>query len=93
MSSETWALIRRLQKRVVRLLAGVCLVLATSYVAFYLLHVNTLVAGFAYVLVVLVAAARWGLVESVVTSIAAVLCLDFYFLPPILSLTIADPQN
>ena len=32
-----------------------------------------------------VVAARWGLTESFVTSVAAMLCLNFYFLPPILS--------
>jgi K+-sensing histidine kinase KdpD len=50
-------------------------------------------AEFAYVLVVLVVAAKWGLAESFLTSVAAMLCLNYFFLPPILSLTIADPQN
>ena len=58
-----------------------------------MLHVNGLIAGFAYVLAVLVVAARWGLAESIVTSVAAMLCLNYFFLPPILSLTLADPQN
>jgi len=44
-------------------------------------------------LVVLAVAANWGLLESTVTSILAILCLNFYFLPPILRVTIADPQN
>src|SRR5208337_3295046 len=50
-------------------------------------------AGFAYVLIVLIVAARWGLIESLLTSVAAMLCLNYYFLPPVGSLTIADPQN
>jgi two-component system sensor histidine kinase KdpD len=49
--------------------------------------------GFGYVLIVLVVAAQWGLIESLVTSIAAMLCLNYFFLPPVLSVTIADPQN
>jgi len=84
-------------KLVWKLLARVllCLVLVGSvtYAAFFLLHVNALVAGFAYLLVVLIVAARWGLLESTMTSLAAMLCLNFFFLPPILTLTIADPQN
>jgi len=52
-----------------------------------------LIAGFAYVLVVLVVAAKWSLAESVLTSVAAVFCLNYFFFPPILSLTMADPQN
>jgi two-component system sensor histidine kinase KdpD len=82
-----------MQKRVAKLVVCVALVATITYAAFYLLHVNSLLAGFAYILIVLVIAARWGLLESVVTSIVAMLCLNFFFIPPILSLTIADPQN
>jgi two-component system sensor histidine kinase KdpD len=76
-----------------RALACLVLVAAITWVAFSVLNVNALIVGFAYVLAVLVVAARWGLTESFVTSVAAMLCLNYYFLPPILSLTIADPQN
>ena len=57
------------------------------------LRANALIAGFAYVLAVLIVAAYWGLAESLVTSLAAVLCLNVFFIPPVLSITIADPQN
>ena len=76
-----------------RVLACLVLVAAITWIAFSVLNVNALIVGFAYVLAVLVVAARWGLTESFVTSVAAMLCLNYYFLPPILSLTIADPQN
>ena len=49
--------------------------------------------AFTYVLVVLVVAARLGLFDSLVTSVAAMLCLNYFFLPPMLSFTVADPQN
>ena len=78
---------------VLRALACLVLVAAITWIAFSVLNVNALIVGFAYVLAVLVVAARWGLTESFVTSVAAMLCLNYYFLPPILSLTIADPQN
>jgi two-component system sensor histidine kinase KdpD len=78
---------------VLRVLACLVLVAAITWIAFSVLNVNALIVGFAYVLAVLVVAARWGLTESFVTSVAAMLCLNYYFLPPILSLTIADPQN
>src|ERR1022692_3902269 len=76
-----------------RVLACLVLVAAITWIAFSVLNVNALIVGFAYVLAVLIVAARWGLTESFVTSVAAMLCLNYYFLPPILSLTIADPQN
>jgi two-component system sensor histidine kinase KdpD len=73
----------------------VCVVLVgtVTYFCFSVWQVNALVAGFLYLLIVLVVAANWGLLESTVSSITAMLCLNFYFLPPIRTLTIADPQN
>jgi two-component system, OmpR family, sensor histidine kinase KdpD len=79
--------------RFLRSCACVALVTAITWVAFSGLHVNALIVGFVYVLAVLVVATRWGLFEALVTSVAAMLCLNYFFLPPILSLTIADPQN
>ena len=76
-----------------RSVAGLGLVATTTWIAFEEIHANALIAGFAYVLIVLVVAARWGLIESLLTSVAAMLCLNYFFLPPVGSLTIADPQN
>jgi two-component system sensor histidine kinase KdpD len=78
---------------ILRALACLVLVGAITWIAFSVLNVNALIVGFAYVLAVLVVAAYWGLTESLVTSVVAMLCLNYFFLPPILSLTIADPQN
>ena len=84
---------RHIRRASVRIATCVLLVGAVTYVSFSLLHVNALVAGFTYLLLVLVVAAQWGLLESTAASIASMLCLNYYFLPPILTLTIADPQN
>ena len=83
----------RLGSRFFRSLACLLFVAAVTWAAYAVLHVNALIAGFAYVLVVLVVAARLGLVESLITSVAAMLCLNYFFLPPMLSFTVADPQN
>jgi two-component system sensor histidine kinase KdpD len=85
--------VRRADLRILRVLTCLLLVAAITWIAFSLLHINALIVGFAYVLAVLVIAARWGLTESILTSIAATLCLNYFFLPPVLSITIADPQN
>jgi two-component system sensor histidine kinase KdpD len=84
---------QRIWRASAKVLACVVLVSAVTYLCFSFFRVNALVAGFAYLLVVLVVAANWGLLESTVTSLVAVLCLNFYFLPPLLTLTIADPEN
>ena len=44
-------------------------------------------------MVVLLVAATSRLRVAVMTSIAAMLCLNFFFLPPVGTFTIADPQN
>ena len=46
-----------------------------------------------YLMVVLLVAATSRLWVAVATSIAAMLCLNFFFLPPVGKFTIADPQN
>jgi two-component system, OmpR family, sensor histidine kinase KdpD len=47
----------------------------------------------AYLLAVLGASAIWGLGVSVVMSLAATMCLDYYFLPPVGTFNINDPQD
>ena len=84
---------QRVGIRIVRVLSCLALIAGITWIEFSVLHVNGLIVSFAYVLAVLIVAARWGLAESIVTSVAAMLCLNYFFLPPVLSLTIADPQN
>lgn len=54
---------------------------------------NATTTGFAYLLLVLVIATVWGFTEACVASIAATLTFNRFFLPPINTFTIADPQN
>jgi two-component system sensor histidine kinase KdpD len=42
---------------------------------------------------ILVVAVRFGLAPSLVASVAASLCYNFFFLPPIYTFTITDPTN
>jgi two-component system, OmpR family, sensor histidine kinase KdpD len=57
------------------------------------LHVNPTTVALTLLLLVLFLAARWGLRYAVATSVAATVAYNFYFLPPIGTLTISDPQN
>jgi two-component system sensor histidine kinase KdpD len=54
---------------------------------------NAATVSTTYLMVVLVVAATSHLWVAVVTSLVAMLCLNFFFLPPVGTLTIADPQN
>jgi two-component system, OmpR family, sensor histidine kinase KdpD len=58
------------------------------------LHVaNATTVSMTLLMVVLVVAATSRLWIAVITSLVAVLGFNFYFLPPVGTLTIADPQN
>jgi len=54
---------------------------------------NPTTAALSYLLIVLVAAAVSSLTTAVLTSALAVLCFNYFFLPPVGRFTIADPQN
>ncbi len=57
------------------------------------LHVNPTTVALTLVLFVLVLAAQWELRYAVAVSIVATAAYNFYFLPPVGTFTIADPQN
>src|SRR5262245_22205766 len=54
---------------------------------------NQTAVGFAYLIVILVIAASWGLAESVVASITATICFSYYFLPPVGTWSITGSEN
>ena len=56
-------------------------------------HVNPTTVALTLLLCILVLAAEWGLRYAVVISILATALYNFYFLPPVGTFTIADPQN
>ncbi|MEO8257739.1 MAG: ATP-binding protein [Acidobacteriota bacterium] len=58
-----------------------------------LLHVNPTTVALSYLVAILLIATGWGIVESTTASIAAVVSFNFFFLGPVGTLTIADPQN
>src|ERR1700691_2329474 len=70
--------------------AGVCALVAVCY---RLLPVNATTVALLMLLLVLWAATKWGLPEAIFTSIASVLGFNFFFLPPIGTFTISDPEN
>lgn len=57
------------------------------------LHVNQTTVALAFLTLVLITASRWTLAYSVYLSVLCTLLYNFFFLPPVGRLTIADPQN
>src|SRR5215469_214551 len=58
-----------------------------------LLRVNSTTVALTLLLVILGISTWWGLAEATAASVLAVLGVNFYFLPPVGTLTIHDPQN
>ena len=57
------------------------------------LDVNSTAIALVFLIAVLFASAYWGLRYAVVLSIVATASFNFFFLPPLYTFTIADPQN
>ena len=57
------------------------------------LHLNPTTIALAFLLGVLGISASWGLRQAVFMSVIAALAFNYFFLPPIGTLNIADPQN
>jgi two-component system sensor histidine kinase KdpD len=68
-------------------------VVAITLVCAEFLPVNATTVGFCYLILILAVAAVWGLFESVAASVGAMLCYNYFFLPPRGHFTISDPQN
>ena len=79
---------------VARVMAGIGAVAAVTFVYVRWLHVsNAATVSTTFLLIVLVVAATSRLWVAVATSVVAMLCFNFFFLPPVGTLTIADPHN
>jgi two-component system sensor histidine kinase KdpD len=76
-----------------RAAAAVAAIGAVTFIFNRVFPVNATTVGFIYLVVILSVAPVWGFIEAVIASVAAMLCFNYYFLPPVGQFTIADPQN
>jgi two-component system sensor histidine kinase KdpD len=59
----------------------------------WVVAVNATTVALSLLLAILAIATGWGLLEAIVASLVAVLGFNYFFLPPVETFTIADPQN
>lgn len=76
-----------------RLAAVFSIIVGVSLFLFRVAPVNATTVALAFLLAILVIATAWGLIEAIVASLVAVGCLNYFFMQPIGTFTIADPQN
>jgi two-component system sensor histidine kinase KdpD len=67
--------------------------LVTALLAPFHEHINSTTVSLAFLLVVLFVALFWGSRPALLASLLGVFCLNFFFLPPLYTLSIAHPQN
>src|ERR1700722_20326469 len=73
-------------------LCGSAAVMATAFAGMRL-PVTFSTTGFLHLLIVVLAATISGFWEATVTSLVALTCLNYFFVPPVYTLYVADPQN
>ena len=80
-------------RRVLRHIVCLGIVASISIINSRLIPVSATTAALTFLLAVLLVASVWGLAEGVTTSLAAVVAFDYFFLPPVGTLTVQDPQD
>ncbi len=85
---------RSVRLRTVRsLLALVIVAGITLFFREALPRVNQTTVALSFLLAILAVSAVWGMTVSVLMSLAAILSFNFFFLPPVGTFTVTDPQN
>ena len=72
---------------------GLAVVLLITTIYRHVPIANVTTVGFTFLLAILIASAVGGLSTSIAMSIAAALMFDYYFIPPIDTWNITDPQD
>lgn len=77
---------------VIRTVLG-CLLIGLATFVCYRLQLNFSVTGFIYLIVIVLQSLAGSFASSAVVSVVAVLCLDFFFTPPLFSFEVTNPLD
>jgi two-component system sensor histidine kinase KdpD len=75
------------------IVAVIVIAAATAVLRIFGDHINPTTVALAFLLIVVFLATAWGPKPAVVASLLGVACFNFFFLPPLHTFTIADPEN
>src|SRR5260370_3949167 len=84
---------RFLAGRIIGIAVSLAVVAGISIFYRHILHVNQTTVALSFLLAILAVSAVWGMAVSVAMSLVAVVAFNYFFLPPVGALTIADAQN
>lgn len=83
---RSWLLLTR------QCVAGLAAVAVVTFAA-YRLHFPMATAGFMYLFVVVIISLLYGIWQATFTSLVAVSCLNYFFIPPVFSFAVADDRD
>jgi len=75
------------------IVAVIVIAAATAVLRVFGGHVNPTTAALALLLIVLFVATAWGPKPAILASLLGVACFNFFFLPPVGTFRIAEPEN
>ncbi len=84
---------RLLASRVPGFAISLAIVAGVTLLYTKVIHVNTTTVALTFLLAILAVSTVWGVAVSFVMSLAGVFAFNYFFLPPVGKLTVADPQN
>src|SRR5277367_1827831 len=84
---------RFLGGRAVGFAASLAIIAGTTFFYRHVLTVNQTTVALSFLLAILAVSAVWGMVVSVFMSLLAMLTFNYFFLPPVGTFTVSDPQN
>jgi two-component system sensor histidine kinase KdpD len=79
--------------RFLRFAAAFAIIIGISAFYKHVLPVNPTTVALSFLLAILAVSTVWGIAVSVFMSVVAMLAFNYYFLPPVGTFTVADPQN
>ncbi len=75
------------------MVASAAIIAGISFFYVRIAAANATTVALSFLLAILGIATGWGLIEALVASVLAVLSFNYFFLPPVRTLVISDPQN
>jgi two-component system, OmpR family, sensor histidine kinase KdpD len=83
----------RLLAKIVQFVAAFVVLLVVTLILRKMLVANATTVALTYLLLILAVSTVWGITVSLTLSVVAMVLFNYYFLPPVGRLTVADPQN
>jgi len=76
-----------------RMAGALGIIFLLTFLFFRVISVNATTVALSFLLAILGIGAMWGLWEAILASVTGMLAFNYFFLPPVGTFTVADPQN